>query len=440
MVGQLASAATTHMYYEQGFPRRYSLYNSICCCSEARSSEQRGISCTAGATTLPINQLCQTSLRSVAPAGLAFWQCPLCVILQANGSLLLATTAAEIQQLEARAVMLQQQGIPGVLLLSPRELKMHEPALKLPTGSMGLLVSSDAQINGKRTAFAMLDDCKRLAESGDGPHPRLQVSLGEGVVTLEPHGSQPGVTVVTDRRSIRAHQGVVVAAGVWSGQLLADCTSQTGWQRLLQPRRGHLLEMQPPAGMPRLNSGMMELSYTQHYSAAAEQQHAASTGPSPASSKSIGNANMTAVDITFTATTSASGSLLIGSSREFGGWDSTPSESIVSAIMARAATFLPDLSTITADELMHSTRVGLRPYALGGLPAVGPVPGLSGVVVAAGHEGSGLCLGPGTAELVLHHLLGLQLQQELEGIDAKDLTAAALELLPERRLGACTTA
>eukprot|EP00878_Enallax_costatus_P028888 GHUV01031243.1.p1 GENE.GHUV01031243.1~~GHUV01031243.1.p1 ORF type:complete len:258 (+),score=44.37 GHUV01031243.1:133-906(+) len=65
---------------------------------------------------------------------------------QANGSLLLATTAAEIQQLEARAVMLQQQGIPGVLLLSPRELKMHEPALKLPTGSMGLLVSSDAQI------------------------------------------------------------------------------------------------------------------------------------------------------------------------------------------------------------------------------------------------------------------------------------------------------
>lgn len=60
--------------------------------------------------------------------------------------MLLATTAAEVQQLEARAVMLQQQGIPGVLLLSPRELKMHEPALQLPTGSIGLLVSSDAQI------------------------------------------------------------------------------------------------------------------------------------------------------------------------------------------------------------------------------------------------------------------------------------------------------
>jgi L-2-hydroxyglutarate oxidase LhgO len=66
--------------------------------------------------------------------------------LQANGSLLLATTSEEVQQLEARAAMLQQQGVPGVVLLSPRELKMAEPALKLPAGSHGLLVKSDAQI------------------------------------------------------------------------------------------------------------------------------------------------------------------------------------------------------------------------------------------------------------------------------------------------------
>lgn len=30
----------------------------------------------------------------------------------------------------------------------------------------------------------------------------------------------------------------------------------------------------------------------------------------------------------------------------------------------------------------------------------------AGLVVAAGHEGSGLALGPATAQLVLHHLLG----------------------------------
>jgi L-2-hydroxyglutarate oxidase LhgO len=68
------------------------------------------------------------------------------VRLQANGSLLLATTSDEVQKLEARAAMLQQQGVPGVVLLSPRELKMAEPALKLQAGSHGLLVKSDAQI------------------------------------------------------------------------------------------------------------------------------------------------------------------------------------------------------------------------------------------------------------------------------------------------------
>lgn len=70
----------------------------------------------------------------------------LCPLAQANGSLLLATTAAEVQQLESRAAMLHQQGIPGVVLLSPRELKMHEPALHLPTGSTALLTRSDAQL------------------------------------------------------------------------------------------------------------------------------------------------------------------------------------------------------------------------------------------------------------------------------------------------------
>ena len=49
-------------------------------------------------------------------------------------------------------------------------------------------------------------------------------------------------------------------------------------------------------------------------------------------------------------------------------------------------------------------RVGLRPYTVGGVPLVGPLPGLPRVLVAAGHEGSGLTLGPATAELVLHHL------------------------------------
>jgi hypothetical protein len=54
---------------------------------------------------------------------------------------------------------------------------------------------------------------------------------------------------------------------------------------------------------------MMELSYTQHYSTSSEQQHGPAAGHTSSSSGSDATA---AVDITFTATTSASGTLLIG--------------------------------------------------------------------------------------------------------------------------------
>jgi hypothetical protein len=56
-------------------------------------------------------------------------------------------------------------------------------------------------------------------------------------------------------------------------------------------------------------AGMMELSYTQHYSTGSEQLYGAAAGHSSSSSSDPAAA---AVDITFTATTSASGTLLIG--------------------------------------------------------------------------------------------------------------------------------
>jgi glycine/D-amino acid oxidase-like deaminating enzyme len=229
---------------------------------------------------------------------------------------------------------------------------------------------------------------------------------------------------------VRARRGVVVAAGVWSGRLLADATGVPAWQQLLQPRRGHLVELMPPPGMPPLHSGMMELGYTQHYSAHRQQQPQPASGGGGSSSGDGNTAADAALDVTFTATVSAAGSLLVGSSREFCGWECTPSAAIVGAIMRRAATFLPHLDGLSAEALADTTRVGLRPYAQGGLPAVGPVPGLPGVVVAAGHEGSGLCLGPATAEVVVQCL-------GLAGVSlGGELAAAAQALLPERRLAA----
>lgn len=54
----------------------------------------------------------------------------------------------------------------------------------------------------------------------------------------------------------------MVAAGVWSGELLSQATGEAAWAKTLQPRRGHLLELPRPEGMPVVKRGMMEMSYT----------------------------------------------------------------------------------------------------------------------------------------------------------------------------------
>jgi glycine/D-amino acid oxidase-like deaminating enzyme len=119
----------------------------------------------------------------------------------------------------------------------------------------------------------------------------------------------------------------------------------------------------------------------------------------------------------------------------------------MAAIMERAHAFMPALSPALLQAAVDgrgggagaaSVRVGLRPYALGGLPAIGPAPGLPGVLVAAGHEGSGLSLAPATAELVLQHLGEAP---PLHGGGGGPLTGGVVEaMLPERRLAAAAEA
>ena len=56
---------------------------------------------------------------------------------------------------------------------------------------------------------------------------------------------------------------MVLAAGAWSGHMLSTATGDDTWQEVFKPRRGHLLELQLPAGMPPLRHGLMEMGYTQ---------------------------------------------------------------------------------------------------------------------------------------------------------------------------------
>ena len=174
--------------------------------------------------------------------------------------------------------------------------------------------------------------------------------------------------------------------------------------------------------------------------------------------------------VTFTATTAADGSLLVGSSREFAAFNSDADEpgmptsvSCCSVSLHHQAALpawnalhvcvpiptqgqgyvdhfhLPTFSCSSSLILMllpptmHGTaviraildrasafipklkglseaihpRVGLRPYCTANRPLMGPIPGCPGLYVAAGHEGSGLTLAPASADIMAAHVLGL---------------------------------
>ena len=105
--------------------------------------------------------------------------------------------------------------------------------------------------------------------------------------------------------------------------------------------------------------------------------------------------------MTFTACTSHTGSLLLGSSRRDGVDGGAPDAATVDAILREGAAWLPCLEAFLGERRGEvSVRVGPRPASKRGKPYIGVVPGLSGLVLAAGHEGSGLTMALATAEIV----------------------------------------
>lgn len=71
-------------------------------------------------------------------------------------------------------------------------------------------------------------------------------------------------------------------------------------------------------------------------------------------------------------------------------------------ILRRATAFVPAL----LEAPIRDVRACARPVALDGRPLVGPVPGIDGLFVCAGHGPWGISIGPGSARLVADLVLG----------------------------------
>jgi glycine/D-amino acid oxidase-like deaminating enzyme len=105
----------------------------------------------------------------------------------------------------------------------------------------------------------------------------------------------------------------------------------------------------------------------------------------------------------------ASGTILIGSSRERVGFDRTFSVPVVGSMAAKAIALFPFLAGVKA---MRSY-LGFRPYCPDHLPVIGPDPRAPGLWHACGHEGAGIGLAAGTGSLIIQAMLGEPTGMEL---------------------------
>jgi len=109
-----------------------------------------------------------------------------------------------------------------------------------------------------------------------------------------------------------------------------------------------------------------------------------------------------AASVAFNVQPRRTGQLLIGSSRELVGLDASINRPLLARMLARAEQFLPALGRTRA----LRSWIGFRPTTADKLPLIGRWPALPDLWIAAGHEGLGITMAPGTAELIVAGVLG----------------------------------
>ncbi|MGD8561982.1 MAG: FAD-dependent oxidoreductase [Desulfarculaceae bacterium] len=279
-----------------------------------------------------------------------------------KGGLIMAETPAEVEVLEDLAAKQKSHGVE-ISLLDGGQAREIEPKLSQAVCGASYC-PHEGHINPMRLTRA-------YAQGAQG----LGVKIIEGVNVDKIIISHSGVEGVQTSQGRFAADLVINAAGSWAGLL----GPVAGVEIPITPRRGQLLVTEPMP--PFVNSVMLSAKYI-----------AAKFNPELADSAGQG----VALEQT------EAGSMLVGSTREFAGFDRSVTRAGLLQIAANAARLIPALKKL------HIIRsfAGLRPYTPDGLPILGQVPGVEGLVMAAGHEGDGITLSAVTGRLVADYVAG----------------------------------
>lgn len=274
---------------------------------------------------------------------------------EAKGGLVVATTAKGAPPLLAFAATQRAAGVAARELTIAKALEL-EPDLN-PAITAAVHYPQDSQVQPVIAAEALLASARKHG-----------ARLFQATRILGPLHDRDGalVGVDTDRGEFKA-DAVVVAAGPWS----CEVAGTLGVDLPVRPRRGVVL----------VTSRMPQRIFHKVYDA--DYVGAVGSGDATLQTSSV-------------VESTASGTVLIGSSRQQLGFDARFQPDTVSEIAKKAIRLFPFLT----EQAIIRSYGGFRPFMPDHLPLVGADPRLPGLWHATGHEGAGIGLAPVTGEIL----------------------------------------
>jgi len=262
-------------------------------------------------------------------------------------------------QLAALLDLGERQRAAGIELtaLDPDRLRAAEPRIA-PQLAGGAFYPQDSQVQPMKAALAFLVRARRAG---------AQMAGGADVLGLDrgPDGAVAGLMTSWGRVAAPV---VVNAAGPWSGEV----AERLGTSVPVRPRRGRILVTEPlPEAVIR------HKVYEADYVGAVVS-------------------DSSALQCSAVVEGTASGTVLIGSSRDVAGFSMAPDPVALAQMARRAVSLFPFLAGVR----VIRAYTGFRPASPDHLPVIGGDAEVPGLFHATGHEGAGIGLAPATAELI----------------------------------------
>ncbi len=256
-------------------------------------------------------------------------------------------------------------GVKGHMVTGPELVKM-EPNIA-PDVAGGAYFDDDGQVNPLYACLALTQAARQCGAVID---PFNEVTGFE----LNPEKNAVGAVLTKNGRI--PTKAVVIAAGAWSGEI----GRMLGLMIPIKPRKGTLVVTVPVPDDLINCKVILAAGYMDSVKAGASSGVAVAANVQQAKN----------------------GNLLLGSSRQFVGFDGSVDPMVVASMLQRCLRFFPALAEISAIR----TWAGFRPYTPDLLPIISPVEQVAGLYIAAGHEGIGITEGPVTGKVISQLITG----------------------------------